>query len=91
MRKCLIVAAALAAAMLADSRPSHAYADGPWCAVVSTGTGSIVEQCDFWDFERCRLEVISGNRGFCRQNQYWPGYYERYDRRPRVSQKRKRR
>jgi hypothetical protein len=75
MRKLIVIVAALAAVVLLGSRPGQAYREGPWCALMMTGTGSIVERCDYWDLETCRLEVISGNRGFCNQNPRWPDYY----------------
>ena len=91
MRKFLLVLTALAAGTLLGNRPSQTYYEGPWCAVVSIGRGSIVERCDFRDFETCRLEVISGNRGFCNQNPRWPGYYASPSPKPRLSRKRIRR
>ena len=47
-----------------------AYGQGRYCAVVSNGTGSVREICNFNSFEACRREVVSGNRGFCRNNGY---------------------
>jgi hypothetical protein len=46
--------------------------EGRWCAREDAG-GDIHEDCTFDSFEACRLEVISGNRGFCTQNPAWQG------------------
>ena len=35
------------------------------------------------NFEACRMEVIAGNRGFCRQNARWPGWHSNYAAAPR--------
>jgi hypothetical protein len=72
MRKIMTIAA-LAAAALLVSAPSQAYYDGPWCAVFSLGQGDAVEKCDYRDFETCRMDIIAGNRGFCRPNGYYTG------------------
>jgi hypothetical protein len=77
MQKFLLILTALAAATLLGNPPAQAYEEGPWCAVVSVGEGSVAERCHFRDFETCRLEVVSGNRGFCNHNPRWPGYYRR--------------
>jgi hypothetical protein len=74
MNKALFLAVAIATAALFGSQPAQAYYDGPWCAVYSIGPGAATERCDFRDFESCRLEIVAGNRGFCRQNGYWQGY-----------------
>jgi hypothetical protein len=66
---------ALAALTIFGNRPSQAYYDGRWCAVSSMGRGGAIERCDFNSFEACRMEVIAGNRGFCRPNSYWSGSY----------------
>jgi hypothetical protein len=90
MRKLIVIVAALAAAVLLGNRPSHAYREGPWCALMVIGQGSTIERCHFWDLETCRLEVISGNRGFCNQNPRWPGYYASTSPRPKAKSSRKR-
>jgi hypothetical protein len=73
MKKAILVLVALATAMLFGSVPAQAYNDGPWCAVYGIGEGSSVEKCDYRDFETCRMEIVGGNRGFCRPSQYWQG------------------
>jgi hypothetical protein len=52
-----------------DSRAEYsAYGVGRYCAVSSNGNGSVKEICNFNDFESCRREVVSGNRGWCNDN-----------------------
>jgi hypothetical protein len=75
MRAMLLIAA-LATAMLFDVHGSHAYYnEGPWCAVQNKGSGSMSENCTMRTFEQCRMEVIAGNRGFCKPNARWRGSY----------------
>ena len=72
----LALIAALAASILFDLRAGQAYAqafEGPWCALQNVGSGSMVENCRMATFEQCRLEVVAGNRGFCKPNARWPG------------------
>jgi hypothetical protein len=73
MKQAVLFALALAAMAFSGSRPAEAYNDGPWCAVYGIGEGSTTERCDYRDFESCRLDIVAGNRGFCRQNGYWQG------------------
>ena len=42
--------------------------EGPWCAQMNVGRGTMTEDCSFRTFEQCRLMVIAGNRGFCSAN-----------------------
>jgi hypothetical protein len=88
MRKFLLIPLALAALAVLDARPSQAYYDAPWCAVSSFGRGGAIENCSFGNFETCRMEVIAGNRGFCRQNARWPGWNSNYAAAPRKAKKR---
>ena len=74
MNKALFLAVAIATVALAGNQPAQAYYDGPWCAVFTIGPGAASERCDYRDFESCRMDIIAGNRGFCRQNGYWQGY-----------------
>jgi len=74
MNKAILVSVALAASTMFGSTPARAYYDGPWCAVFTIGPGAAAERCDYRDFESCRMDIIAGNRGFCRQNGYWQGY-----------------
>ena len=74
MNKALLLAVALATTALAGGQPAQAYYDAPWCAVYTIAPGGAVERCEFRNFESCRMEIVSGNRGFCRQNGYYQGY-----------------
>lgn len=56
-------------------------AQGPWCAVQETGPGFVTEDCHYRSFDRCRSQVIAGNRGFCSQNPRWAGWYSHAPRR----------
>ena len=71
MMKMSVVIVALAGLTLLDAYPAQAYYEGKWCAVSSLGRGSAIERCEFNDFEACRMEIIAGNRGFCRLNGYY--------------------
>jgi len=66
--------AALAAATSFGTSPSHASGDAPWCAVISTGQGSVYWDCQYPTFEACYHlgNILAGNRGFCNLNP-WPG------------------
>ena len=68
----LVVAGVALLAMMLEARLLQA-AEGPWCAVVSTGTGSVYEDCQYFSIEACRPHVLAGNRGFCNQNPRWVG------------------
>jgi hypothetical protein len=76
MKKALLVSIAFAASSLLGSVPAQAY-NGPWCGVYSTGRSSH-ERCDYRTFESCRMDIIAGNRGFCRPSQYWQGDSQAY-------------
>jgi hypothetical protein len=68
----ILVAAALGAALLVDSRPAPA-AEMPWCGVISIGYGAVYWDCRYRTFEECYPNVLSGNRGFCIQNPAYQG------------------
>ena len=73
MRKHAMLAACAALLVLSASQ-ALAY-DGPWCAVISIGRGSVSENCSMPSFEVCRREALSfGSTSFCRQNGYFRGY-----------------
>jgi hypothetical protein len=72
MNKAILVLVAIATSALLASVPSQAQA-GAWCGVYSTGRSSH-ERCDYQSFESCRMDVVAGNRGFCRPSQYGQGY-----------------
>ena len=75
MGKLSLGVAAFTAVVLLGTQPSQAYyGNAPWCAVVSIGFETSMEECVFADFESCRQHVIAGNRGFCTDNPRWAGY-----------------
>lgn len=71
----VIVIVAFVAAICFNVPVSHAYADAPWCAVVSVGNGEVIWDCHYYSVEECRPNVIAGNRGFCNLNPAWTGWY----------------
>jgi Protein of unknown function (DUF3551) len=74
MNRAFLLAVAVATTALAGGQPAEAYYDAPWCAVFTLGPGGAVERCEYRNFESCRLDVVAGNRGFCRQNGYFQSY-----------------
>jgi hypothetical protein len=70
VKKAILILIALATAPLLASSAAQATYNGPWCGVYSTGRGSH-ERCDYRTFESCRMDIVAGNRGFCRPNGYW--------------------
>ena len=67
----LISVAVMAAAVcfyVPASRASESY---PWCAVLLLGEGDVVWDCHYRSVEKCRPNVIAGNRGFCNPNPGW--------------------
>jgi hypothetical protein len=71
MRTLFIAGIALVAVLL-EAHLVQA-AEGPWCAMMSMGNGSVYEDCQYASFEACRPNVLAGNRGFCNQNPRWVG------------------
>jgi hypothetical protein len=63
--------AAVAAAWCFNASASHAYGDGPWCAVLNVGDGDVIWDCRYRSIEECQPNVISGNRGTCNLNPAW--------------------
>ena len=58
-----LIAAATVATMLFSAHPAGAV-EGPWCAVISLGPGSVYEDCQYSSIETCRPNVVAGNCGF---------------------------
>ena len=65
-------AAFMVAAVSLSAEPARAI-EGPWCAVIGLGTGSVYEDCQYRSFEECRPNVLAGSRGFCNVNPRWVG------------------
>ena len=60
----MLLAVATAAATMALSAPAMAQSPAyPWCAQYEEGTN-----CGFTSFSQCQ-QALSGNGGFCEQNQ----------------------
>ena len=68
----LPISVALIAFLSFDARPVQAM-EGPWCAFISIGTGTVYEDCQYYSFATCRPTVLAGNRGFCNVNPRWVG------------------
>ncbi len=70
--KYLLAAAAIAASVVAFTGPASAYYEarqqGPWCAIMNMGTGTVYEDCSYASLEACRPNILAGNRGFCNPN-----------------------
>jgi len=68
-----ILAAAAALASVSFS-PGHAEgAQGPWCAMINVGRGSVYWDCQYHLFEDCyrRGNILAGNIGFCNPSPYY--------------------
>jgi hypothetical protein len=68
----LPIAAVVLAVGCFNARSANAH-EGPWCALISVGTGAIYEDCQYFSLEACRPVVLAGNRGFCNPNPRWVG------------------
>jgi hypothetical protein len=88
MRKFLLLGVVTTAALLPSLR-SSAYYEGPWCAILNDGGGSVSENCSMSSFEMCREEALrNGTSSFCRQNGRYPGYWSAGSR-PRPTHRKK--
>lgn len=74
MARILLIGAVVILVMASQPSPVRAY-EGPWCAMISVGTGSVYEDCQYSSIEACRPHVLAGNRGFCNPNPRWVGAY----------------
>jgi hypothetical protein len=68
----LPVAALVLATGCLGATPARAV-EGPWCALISGGTGATYEDCQYYSLEACRPVILAGNRGFCNPNPRWVG------------------
>ena len=57
-----------ATVILASTQPGKAAYEGPWCAHVLIGEGSVAERCDMRSFEMCRAEIMGQGASHCTQN-----------------------
>ena len=77
--KMLTVLALAATALLAGRSHGQALYQGPWCAIVMIGEGSIAERCDMRSFEMCQLEIRGQGASHCTQiraTTRWPNRSE---------------
>ena len=67
----LVAITALAGAFF-GLQPAQAY-EAPWCAVISTGRGSMYWDCQYRSFDDCyrRGNILAGNIGFCNPSPYY--------------------
>ena len=73
MRRVLALAAVVVGLLL-DVPASQAYiGNGPWCAFIDIGNGTILEDCQYRSVEECGPHVLAGNRGTCNPNPRWEG------------------
>jgi hypothetical protein len=66
------LALAAIALLFTGGAKSQALYEGPWCAIVMIGEGSVAERCDMRSFEMCQAEVRGQGASHCTQN---PRYY----------------
>ena len=64
----MTVLALAATAIVASTQPGNAIYEGPWCAHVLIGEGSVAERCDMRSFEMCRAEIMGQGASHCTQN-----------------------
>ena len=68
----LLTLAALVVVLCFDVQSSRAYyGNGPWCAVINVGTGSVIWDCQYRSVEECVPNVLAGNRGFCNPSPWY--------------------
>ena len=67
----ILGAAAMAVAAMTFYPLTARANEAPWCAVVSTGVGSVYWDCQYRSVAECEPHVIAGNRGMCNANPYY--------------------
>ena len=67
----ILAAAAMAIAAISFEPLAARANEAPWCAVVSTGFGSVYWDCQYRSVAECEPHVIAGNRGMCNMNPYF--------------------
>ena len=77
------IALGVAALFSVDARAQALY-EGPWCAIVLIGEGSVAERCDMRSFEMCQEEIRGQGASHCTQN---PRYYAKSQAQPKVRKK----
>jgi hypothetical protein len=74
--KAMSILALAVLAMLGGPANSQTIYQGPWCAIVLIGEGSVAERCDMRSFEMCQLEIRGQGASHCTQN---PRYFAAAD------------
>jgi hypothetical protein len=64
---------AAAVVMTATQPAARALYEGPWCAIVMIGEGSVAERCDMRSFEMCLAEIRGQGASHCTQNPRYRG------------------
>jgi len=59
MMRNLPIAAVVFAVGCFGEGPASAH-EGPWCALISGGNGSVYEDCQYYSLEACRPVVLAG-------------------------------
>ena len=80
--KAMSVLALAALAMMAGTATSQTIYQGPWCAIVMIGEGSVAERCDMRSFEMCLAEIRGQGSSHCTQNPRYRGAPEAQRRKP---------
>lgn len=66
--KAMSAMALVTIALLGGPANGQAIYEGPWCAIVMIGEGSVAERCDMRSFEMCQLEIRGQGASHCTQN-----------------------
>ena len=82
--KATSVLALAALAMLGGTATSQTIYQGPWCAIVMIGEGSVAERCDMRSFEMCQLEIRGQGASHCTQNPRYAAAEPRRGKRQRL-------
>lgn len=82
--KAMPAMAMVAFALLGGPASGQAIYEGPWCAIVMIGEGSVAERCDMRSFEMCQLEIRGQGASHCTQN---PRYYSAANQKVRKKQR----
>jgi len=82
--KAISVLALAALAMLGGTATSQTIYQGPWCAIVMIGEGSVAERCDMRSFEMCQLEIRGQGASHCTQNPRYAGVEPKRSKRQRL-------
>jgi hypothetical protein len=79
-----VLALAAATLLFSGGANSQTIYEGPWCAIVMIGEGSVAERCDMRSLEMCQAEIRGQGASHCTQN---PRYYAKAPANPRKKQR----